>query len=282
VGIGPVALALYSQCRKDSIFSNMNSVAELGSQDMGVRGYEALLEHCIAQFSSKPAGPEECATLAIGSGRDFHQRIGASRYLAIDPDSRHGALPLDLNFDKVPAEHFGRYDLVTNHGTTEHVLNQSNAFEVMHDLCKPCGLMIHILPFHGLGYLEHCFFSYHPGLFEDLALANDYSLLGMWCAPNEGAVLIPWFPKLFEFMHLRDGADVLIAAILKKHHEHAFNVPYQGVYAPSRTPDVAKRYSYIVNGEIINGTMFRRSKPHARTARNLLRFFRGALEAPLQ
>jgi hypothetical protein len=42
-------------------------------------------------------------------------------------DGRPGSIPLDLNYDPAPNESLGKYQLVTNFGTIEHVANQLNA-----------------------------------------------------------------------------------------------------------------------------------------------------------
>ena len=38
--------------------------------------------------------------------------------------------------------------------------------------------MIHILPFEG--QFNHCYFNYHPIFFYDLAMFNNYEILGFW------------------------------------------------------------------------------------------------------
>jgi hypothetical protein len=53
--------------------------------------------------------------------KDFWDWLGCP-YVAIDYDRSPHIIPLDLNFDNVPAEHKGRHQLVTNFGTTEHVI----------------------------------------------------------------------------------------------------------------------------------------------------------------
>jgi hypothetical protein len=63
---------------------------------------------------------------------------------------------------------------VTNHGTSEHILNQWNVFEVMHDATKLGGLMVHGVPFNG--EFEHGIISYMPKFFWALAKANDYEI----------------------------------------------------------------------------------------------------------
>jgi hypothetical protein len=97
------------------------------------------------------------------------------RYLALDifqaPDTRL----FDLNLHTVPAELAGQFDLVTNFGTTEHVLNQMLALRTMHDLARPGALIHHDLPHRG--YHAHGYFNYNPILFEDLARANGYEVV---------------------------------------------------------------------------------------------------------
>ncbi len=96
-------------------------------------------------------------------------------YQCVDVDGRVGTLVLDLNFDSVPADQLSRYGLVTNHGTSEHLINQYNVFKMMHDFTKPNGIMIHAVPF--TVHLEHGFFNYQPNFFECLARYNSYETL---------------------------------------------------------------------------------------------------------
>ena len=56
---------------------------------------------------------------------------------------------MDLNIHFVPADLQSKFDLVTNYGTTEHVLNQMLAMRSIHDLVKPGGLIHHDLPWAG-------------------------------------------------------------------------------------------------------------------------------------
>jgi hypothetical protein len=49
------------------------------------------------------------------------------------------------------------------------------AIRSIHDLAKPQGLIHHDLPMGG--YYLHCYFTYNPSLFHDLATANGYRLV---------------------------------------------------------------------------------------------------------
>jgi hypothetical protein len=81
---------------------------------------------------------------------------------------------LDLNFDALPGHMNRHYDVVFNFGTTEHIVNQWNCFEVMHDALKAGGVAYHQLP--ASGYLDHGYYCYTPLFFRELADANGYDI----------------------------------------------------------------------------------------------------------
>jgi hypothetical protein len=81
---------------------------------------------------------------------------------------------LDLNFDIVPENMVGHYDVIFNFGTTEHIFNQWNCFEFMHDAVKVGGVIYHQLP--ASGYLDHGYYCYTPLFFQEMAEANKYVL----------------------------------------------------------------------------------------------------------
>lgn len=98
-------------------------------------------------------------------------------YLAIDIDGSPQSLPLDLNFDEVPRKHRGRYQLVMNCGTTEHVGNQNQAMKVIHDLTAVGGVMIHTVPMQG--FSNHGLINYTPKFFWMLSRGCRYRWLDM-------------------------------------------------------------------------------------------------------
>jgi len=106
--------------------------------------------------------------------RTFFEALGYE-YACVDIDGTPQALELDLNYDEVPKANRGRYDLVTNFGTTEHVINQLNAFKIIHDLTAQGGVMIHELPTQGL--IDHGLVAYNPKFFRSIAQYNEYETL---------------------------------------------------------------------------------------------------------
>jgi len=114
------------------------------------------------------------------SSQPFWTSLGFT-YAAIEYGGHRSAIALDLNRDAVSFRLRGRFDLVVNAGTTEHVANQDNAFRVMHDLAAPRGLMMHAVP--GGGQMTHGLFCYTLKFFWHLCRENDYEIIKLRMAP---------------------------------------------------------------------------------------------------
>jgi hypothetical protein len=153
----------------------------------------------------------------LAPSRHLHECLGF-KYDCVDIDGNFGSLTLDLNFDSVPADRCGKYGLTTNHGTNEHILDQRNTFKAIHDFTAPGGLMLHALPF--TVHLEHGFFNYQPNLFDALARYNEYQTLGTWVGPDWTlSSLVPWEPRLLEFLTLNAMTTHLLVVLQRKMHD---------------------------------------------------------------
>lgn len=149
---------------------------------------------------------------------------------AIDFHGTPAALKMDLNHPVALAE---RFDVLMNTGTAEHVFNVFQFFKTSHDVTRPGGLMIHIMPFRG--WLEHGFYSFNPTFYWDLASANGYKMIILAYAE-----LSP--PKLVQLTHREEiinmarkgylGQEALLYAVMKKSgSESEFSIPMQEYYA---------------------------------------------------
>jgi len=96
-------------------------------------------------------------------------------YLGYDVCPSPGTQIFDLNIERLPASLRGCFDLVLNFGTTEHLVNQLNAFEVMHDAMRVGGVCLHQIP--SLGWIDHGYVNYHGLMLDDLVRVNDYCAL---------------------------------------------------------------------------------------------------------
>src|SRR5437870_369172 len=252
MGLGPPVIALYHQFKTLGLFDGVKDVMELGSQKVwcpqtnmmrglfAVFGRQAPPETLVQSFASW-----------TGCARDLYEGLGFN-YSCVDTDGKFGALVLDINFDLVPPDYKNKYDFVTNHGTTEHLINQLYAFKMIHDLARPGGLMLHALPF--LGQVDHGFFNYQPNLFDALARYNSYHTLGIWVGIDwQLSSLIPWEPKLLEFLVLSPKSTGLLIVLQRKMYAHEFQVPFQGRFEQTQTSDVSLRYAFVVDGEVYDG-----------------------------
>jgi SAM-dependent methyltransferase len=105
-------------------------------------------------------------------------------YLAFDVIHGPHTRIFDLNFEQLPRRWVGRFDIVCNFGTTEHVFGQYNAFKVIHDALKPGGYVYHQLP--ATGFFDHGYVNYNPRTFSELAAANDYEIVEFFFSEPQG------------------------------------------------------------------------------------------------
>ena len=61
--------------------------------------------------------------------------------------------------------------------------------------------------------------------------------------------LVPWEPKLLEFLTLNAKTTHLLVVLQKKLHDADFCVPIQGVYEPMLPECATERYQLVVDGE---------------------------------
>jgi len=252
MGLGPPVVELYRQLKLAGALEGVSEVMELGSQDFWCPQQNLVRALCRAFGETNPP-PELLGTSNTSQvpARRLYETLGID-YQCVDVDGRFGTLVLDLNFDGAPPEHQSRYGLVTNHGTSEHLLNQYNVFKIMHDFASPGGIMVHAVPF--TVHLEHGFFNYQPNFFECLARYNSYETLGLWVGPDwQLASFIPWDPMLLDFLTLSSKTTHLLVVAQRKIHDHPFCVPFQEVYE-NMIPDEARtRYAMVIDGEVMDG-----------------------------
>lgn len=196
--------------------------------------------------------------------RELWQWLGF-KYAAIDVDGSPGSVPLDLNFDSVPAEQKLKYDLVTNFGTTEHVINQLNAFKVIHDLTAPNGLMIHEVPAQGM--FNHGLINYNPKFFWLLSRSNGYKFIHSDFMPSPDYSTLP--DNVTKFLrtnslaplHAFDEykvADAGIFVVMQKCYDIEFVPPIDVNTGTSTEIELLKkRYWTVFEQNVFDGPQYR-------------------------
>jgi hypothetical protein len=206
--MGASTLPLLMALKRRGYIPNGSAVIEIGAQQLDESFLAARRD--IAEtgrffgITSQPpsfawTGPRSDTNVLAGAplARAFWMWLGLS-YASIDIDGSPGSIPLDLNYDEVPTEFIGKYDVVTNFGTTEHVANQLQSFKIVHDLATPGGLMLHVLP--SSGGLNHGLVSYNPKFFWMLGRSNGYKIAFMTMGQSERNSGLP--QNLLEFLAL--------------------------------------------------------------------------------
>ena len=118
------------------------------------------------------------------TGKEHFENLGMT-YTSVDLNGEDGALPLDLRCPELFYEFRCKYDILTNLGTTEHVEpieKQYECFSIIHDVVKPGGIMIHMVPDleelqNSGAWKDHCSIYYRKEFFTELTEACNYTIL---------------------------------------------------------------------------------------------------------
>lgn len=118
------------------------------------------------------------------TGKEHFQNLGMA-HTSVDLNGEDGALPLDLRRPELFYEFRCKYDVLTNLGTTEHVEpieKQYECFSIIHDVVKPSGIMIHMVPDleeleNSGAWKDHCSIYYRKEFFTELAQHCNYTIL---------------------------------------------------------------------------------------------------------
>jgi len=202
------------------------SVLDIGSSNLYSASASGLQKFLVAHgVTVTPEISSFTETLEKGSAYDkvsggsngafvgeFFEKMGA-RYDSIDIASGYRTTILDLNHQSAPRQFVGTFDLVLNFGTTEHLLNQYNAFKVMHDSAKVGGYIVNALPC--IGFFDHGYVTYTPRCMFDLAGYNEYEIVGFWYDGPSGKndLFAPirnystYFPNLAHTLESKDRSD---------------------------------------------------------------------------
>ena len=154
--------------------------------------YFDFVNDCIRLEFYEPAGLSmfELGNQRIISGsihttaKQHFTSIGMN-HTSVDLNGEDGALPLDLRQPELFKEFRNKFDILTNLGTTEHVEpinNQYECFSIIHDIVRPGGIMIHMVPDveeldNSGAWKDHCNVYYKKEFFFALADKCNYTIL---------------------------------------------------------------------------------------------------------
>lgn len=133
-------------------------------------------------------GNQECSDNAVPerTGKEYYTNRGV-KHVSVDLNGEDGALKVDLSKPISFPEWRGRFDIITNAGTSEHVEpieGQYVCFMNIHDCLKVGGIQVHLLPdineLNNNGrWKGHCNNYYSFDFFKMLQIKNDYKLVSL-------------------------------------------------------------------------------------------------------
>lgn len=244
MGYGQSTINILRDIYNDAIFKTISSVMELGSQDIKTNQNE--LDNF---FSELNLDTKIILDNDRVSTKFLYEALGVNKYTCIDIDEAHSSLNFDLNEDILQKYNFcEQFDLVTNHGTTEHIFNQFAGFKNIHNLCKNGGYMQHILPIHKM--LFHCMFNYQPYTFFSLARFNSYKIIKIELIDNHTQEIYEYNHNNFIKLHKTNLEDlqftegILLHIMFQKTNDNEFVIPIQAneSYYPQIQKDILKTF----------------------------------------
>lgn len=259
MGYSAETMALFQSMHGQGLFKDVQRVVDLGSQelhfakqDVFSHPYRKIIAHTLQIMGGPEISEAELDVLSNRSPAKAFFDLLEIEYKALDADGWYGE-PFDLNLDDVGDADRGAFCLCVNAGTTEHLIDQNNAFRIIHQLTRPGGLMLHALPF--LGSIDHGFFNYNPNLFWALARFNSYEMLGLWINPVGTAALIPWSTEMAA--HMKPPMDpangISLWCLMRKGHEADYCIPFQAGYEEAQAESNLARYNYAIDGRLMSG-----------------------------
>jgi len=216
------------------------SIFELGSQDLHIKkkdlkqlfddaGLDSNVVDEYPNLDNWPDGPPRC------SARYFYESLGIKEYQCMDTNGDYGSIVHDLNKPFEDKSKFNKFDIVTDHGTTEHVFNIAECYKTMHNLTKPGGyIIVNQAVFNSV---NHAYFLFDDSFIDGIAAANRYKviynsyILSFKTKTKSGSDYQFHIPRnriLFNSIDLTKLTQLNIYGVLQKTTDEEFKIPYQG------------------------------------------------------
>ena len=227
---GAAALLLEEHARKP--FSGR--IATLGVQTIYMSRGD--LSRQFERFGVKPAVPINGA--APFDDKQLFKMMGFEAIETLDYSDFEGAdHVVDLNHDGLPEGLHGKFDVVLDSGTLEHVFHVPNALKNFIDLVKVGGRIIFLSP--SSNHMDHGFYMFSPTLFADYFLANKFEINTCYVvrySPNLDDLwdVYQYDPDRWRDLHiggLDDKPYALFFVVTRTPESTAGVIPQQNYYA---------------------------------------------------
>ena len=239
------------QLTHDGHLSPGSSICDIGATQLFGPAAEEAVRSCLTFYAGRhpvakspdAVPPHKIDEIARGGFLGDLLLLCGFRYVALDIFHATNTILFDLNVHEPGPELEGKFDLVMNLGTTEHVFNQFRAFQSLHALTKVGGVLYHDLPM--AGYLNHALFRYDPLFFRTLIASNSYDVLLEQITPG-GEHPVPTDLKAKGYAG-ETYSDLGIEIILKRLSYEVFRIPLETTTSLSIDPEFA---SLVQDGKV--------------------------------
>ena len=236
MGLGLAAVTNYLELHSLGYFKNSKSICEIGSQELHLKkedlkqlfdnaGLKSDLVDDYPNINNWPERPR-C------SAKYFYESLGIKEYQCMDINGDYGAIAHDLNKPFEDKSKFNKFDIVTDHGASEHVFNIAECYKTMHNLTKPGGYII--VAQHILKRANHSYFLFEESFIDGIAAANRYKviynsyILNVDAKTKNGSDCefhIPRNKTLFNALDFTKSPHLMIYGVLQKTKEDEFKTP---------------------------------------------------------
>jgi hypothetical protein len=239
MGLGLAAVQNTLELHNLGHLKNSKSVLEIGSQELHLKKEDlkqlfdnaGIKSDLVDEYPNLNNWPEKPRC----SSKFFYESLGIKEYQCMDMNGDYGAIVHDLNKPFEDRSKFNKFDIVTDHGSCEHVFNIAECYRTMHNLTKLGGYIIVAQAiWKGNGY-----FKFDESFFEGIAAANNYKIIFNSYEISSGEKTkngshlqfhIPRNRELFNVLDFSKLEGLGIYGVLQKTKEDEFKIPYQGKF----------------------------------------------------
>jgi hypothetical protein len=186
-----------------------------------------------------PSEKPDFAQKGYIEGRALFKKLGFQTVSVLDVSAFEGAdIIFDLNNCEPPLDLEGKFDVIIDHGTLEHVFHFPNAINNVFKMLKKQGRLIISAPSNN--FFDHGFYMFQPTLFQDFFAANNWSIESIKVAQftheqeTEPPFFVDYEPGLFDSVGYGKMGGRLYCTVCvatKGENSTADVIPQQGWYA---------------------------------------------------
>lgn len=248
MGIAKGMVSLLCEVKREIDFGG--SILQLGKQKVFLDRNQ--LNQIFKKFDFLPPLISD----EIISDESLFKALGFNVVESLDVNKYEGA-DIIHDFNKPVPHHLkGKYDVVFDGGTLEHIFDFPQSLRNIYDLLKPNGIIIHGSPSHN--HVDHGFYMFSPTVFYDYYSANNFGIVKSYIFEYKAAhdkhewMIYNYAPGEIDHMNFGGwGTDLLgIFFVARKVSASSCDIiPQQGAYLKKWGNEAPKEESMVAGNK---------------------------------